>query len=81
MSDDHGPLHEYQVIWKSGHVETIRAHQVLLPPPALLFMGDRDEPRRVIFHGEIDGHWRLILDAAYDDITSIRNLDASEKGA
>lgn len=33
--DDRGPLSTYQVIWKSGHVEDIQAHQVTWPDHAL----------------------------------------------
>lgn len=72
MSYDHGPLRPYQVIWRSGHVETIMAHQVLLP--SLPLFSDEPGPRsnRLTIHGEIDGHWTLILDADYSDISSVR---------
>lgn len=77
---DRGPLLPYQVAWRSGHVETVEAHQVLLPTPPLL-MTDAESPRakRVTFHGEVDGRWVLILDADAADVLSIRLLVRDER--
>jgi hypothetical protein len=82
---DHGPLDTYEIVWTSGHVEYIQAHQVLLPPedsfPFKLgdgvygSTGTTTRPRRGwAFHGEIDGHWRLLLSARAEDIRSVRNV-------
>lgn len=75
---ERGPLQTYEVIWKSGQVETIRAHQVIWPTDAGLsglFGGVETKTQRpVTFHGEIDGRWLLILAARPDDIVSIRLL-------
>lgn len=71
--DDRGPISTYQVIWKSGHVEEIQAHQVMWPDHASsLFGGAPAKNPRVMFHGEINGQWQLVLAAPEDDITSVR---------
>lgn len=77
---DHGPLVPYQVMWRTGHIETIHAHQVIWPNGALgALFGQADlRDERVMLHGEIDGHWRLLLVADASDILSIRALDQSE---
>lgn len=71
MSYEHGPLRTYEVIWRSGHVERIEAHQVLLPP-IVSFFGETGRGNRLTVHGEVNGHWTLILDADYTDILSVR---------
>ncbi|WP_280465992.1 hypothetical protein [Nocardia brasiliensis] len=76
---DYGPLDTYEIIWNSGHVERIQAHQVLLPPsetmsaffPAATATKHRDG---WTFHGEVDGHWKLLLFAPAEDIKSVRNV-------
>lgn len=72
---EYGPLQTYEVIWKSGHVEQVQAHQCMLPPSPMF--GDAPSPRanRITFHGEIDGRWMLVLDADYGDISSVRRVD------
>lgn len=77
---DRGPLHTYELTWRSGHVERIEAHQVTLPMPDLGLFGSAPATtrRRVTFHGEIDGRWRLVLDAAEEDIRTIRNVTRGE---
>ena len=76
---DHGPLRAYEVTWQSGHVETIWAHQCILPMAGNPFLRDDadDSPRRVMFHGEIDGRWQLILAAPEAEIVTVRNLAAA----
>lgn len=91
MSDyDHGPLRTYEITWKSGHVETVQGHQVTFDSHRIhvdsLFGGafgttatavSHVEPRFSI-HGEIDGHWRLILTAQEADLLSIRDVTGQE---
>lgn len=80
MTYEHGPLHTFEVIWKSGHVETIQAHQVLFPSPLPeLFGGPGKRDDRICFHGEIDGRWTLILSAPEDEISTVRNVTATER--
>jgi hypothetical protein len=78
MTDfDRGPLLTYQVTWRSGHIEEIRAHQVLWPidmPDMFGTTKTKDVPR-VRFHGEFDGHWRLVLVADAADLLSVRLLN------
>ena len=82
---DHGPLDTFEIVWQSGHVEHIQAHQVLMPPDDHMPFslgggvygqaGNERKPRRGwAFHGEINGHWRLLLSADADDIRSVRNV-------
>lgn len=72
MSADRGPIRTYEIIWKSGCVEQIQAHQVLVPHSPLF--GEPPSARDDVytFHGEIDGQWLLILTASAADILSIR---------
>lgn len=84
MSYDHGPIDTYEIIWNSGHIEYVQAHQVLMPQDDAitdmfsgLFGSTRAnvKPRSTwTFHGEIDGHWRLVLHAPAEDIRSVRNV-------
>lgn len=59
--DSRGELTTYEILWMSGYVERIKAHQVSWPGI-----------RRVNFHAELDGKWTLILSALIDDIRLIR---------
>jgi len=74
---DYGPPKPYQLAWRTGHVETIYAHQVLLPVDFPLF-GETSTDRRIKIHGIVDGQWQLILLADADDILSIRLLTSEE---
>lgn len=79
MSYDHGPLDTYEIIWASGHVEYIQAHQVLMPPNDLFsafIPGATATKKRDgwTFHGEVDGRWKLLLFAPAEDIKSVRNI-------
>lgn len=65
------PAREYEITWRSGHVETVKAHQVLVPTGGSLF-GSVPERRRYIFHAEINGTWTLVLDADADDVRTVR---------
>lgn len=76
---DYGPLQTYEVIWESGHVERIQAHQVTYPNNAAIMFGNRPDAKHIIeFHGEIDGRWRLQLRAPLDDILVVRNMTTTE---
>lgn len=77
---DRGPLLTYEVTWATGHVERIEAHQVILPMPPMNLFGSAPATTRgrVTFHGEINGKWQLILDAAEEDIRTIRNVSRGE---
>lgn len=87
MSYDYGPLRTYEITWKSGHVETVQGHQVTFTGgEALGALGalggmatatDRDP--RVTIHGEIDGHWRLVLSALEADLMTIRDVTDDER--
>lgn len=77
---EYGPLDTYEIVWTSGHVEYIQAHQVILPPDDSVadafFPGSVATRRRDgwMFHGQIDGRWKLLLFAPAEDITSVRNV-------
>jgi hypothetical protein len=75
---DHGPLQTYEVIWASGHVERIQAHQVTYPLGMAMFGPQPDRREFISMHGEIDGHWRLQLRVPADDILVIRNVTTTE---
>ena len=75
--NERGPLQRYELIWRSGHVEHVEAHQVMWPMPGLTagFFEARDSTR-VLFHGEVDGHWSLVLAVDEADILSVRLVPA-----
>lgn len=79
MSHDHGPLDTFEIIWASGHVERIQAHQVLAPQNDMMagIFGTATATKKRdgwMFHGEFDGHWKLVLFAPAEDIVTIRNV-------
>lgn len=84
MAYEHGPLDTYEVIWNSGQIEYIQAHQVIMPPLESPFSmgsgvfgsaGATTKPRGGwTFHGEIEGRWKLLLAADPADIKSVRNV-------
>jgi len=83
---EYGPLDTYEIIWTSGQVEYIQAHQVLTPQSPItagLFGEEKQKPAWTI-HGEVDGRWRLLLTAPVDDIRTVRNVththDVAESG-
>lgn len=75
---EYGPLIPFQVTWRSGHIETIHAHQVLWPQQ-LLFGLNQTSSRRVLIHGEVDGVWQLLLAADEADILSVRRLMTADE--
>lgn len=83
---DYGPLDIYEIIWTSGHVEHIEAHQVAPPPSKLLEMiAGRDIRTQHhdgwMFHSMIDGRWKLLLFAHAEDIKSVRNVTHTHDAA
>lgn len=84
MADfDRGPATIYEIIWKSGHVDRIEAHQVLHPNRMGSLFGSPNtppEPERVDFHGEFGGRWQLVLSADMADIQTIRNVSLCGEG-
>ena len=82
MSYDHGPLRDYEVTRRSGHVETIKAHQCILPATTPFGLGETPgDMRRVTFHGAIDGRWQLILTAPESEILTVRNITVAPEAA
>ncbi len=76
---EYGPLDTYEIVWASGQIEHISAHQVLAPPSdivASFLPGSTATKTRNgwMFHGEVDGHWKLLLFASVEDIITIRNV-------
>jgi len=76
VSVERGPVNEYEVIWKTGHVDRLMAHQVSWPGGAsdAIFGRGTVRPERVRFHAEVDGRWTLMLDAPADEISTVRNV-------
>lgn len=76
---DYGPLRTYEVVWVSGHIDTVQGHQVHLGSSPALF-GDRDGlPPRFSIHGEFDGHWRLVLSGLTADLVTVRDVTEAEQ--
>jgi hypothetical protein len=73
---ERGPVDEFELIYKTGAVQRIRAHQVSYPNNARNIFGRPDEhgPNLVSFHAEIEGRWRLMLTIDQADLISIRNV-------
>lgn len=75
---ERGPADEFEVVWKNGHVDRFKAHQVTWPDSsfslATMMHDGPMKPRRVQFHAEIEGRWTLMLSALEDDISVIRNV-------
>lgn len=77
---DYGPLQTYEVIYASGHVERVQAHQVMMPPSdggLAGFLGVDVQTKREgrwTFHGEFDGRWMLVLSVPETDVKSVRNI-------
>lgn len=75
MDEKPRPFHAYEITWTSGHVETVHAQQVTWPGNAARLFAEVDvqTTERVVFYGEIDGRWTLLLSARVEDIRTIRN--------
>jgi hypothetical protein len=74
---DRGPASEYEVVWKNGHSERLKAHQVSWPGRMPLQVGT--ESNTIQFHAEVDGRWQLILSAPEDEISIVRNVTHTEE--
>ncbi|MFC3988784.1 hypothetical protein [Actinoplanes siamensis] len=80
----HGRPDVYEIVWISGHVERIKAHQVSFPEAGLAFaratLGTAREvgPPRVRIYAEVNDEWRLILAAREEDIRSLRLVTDGE---
>lgn len=81
---DHGPLRTYQIIWRSGHIETVQGHQVTFDSHVDMFRSGPPRPGRFNIHGDFpkeDGgtDWRLVLHGLEDDIITIRDVTDAEQ--
>lgn len=78
---EYGPLDTYEITWMSGHIETIRAHQVTYSGCANMLFSpiavDQGEPC-IEFHGCLNRRWCLVLRAREDDIRSVRLVTGGE---
>ena len=74
---DHGPLRSFEITWKSGHVEKVQGHQVMLTGGPGLF-GGPDRPTRFTIHGMFGDHWRLVISALEEDIRIVRDVTEGE---
>ncbi|KAB2347300.1 hypothetical protein [Actinomadura rudentiformis] len=80
MTYDHGPLRTYEIVWRSGHVETVQGHQVSFSGGQYaLFDNGPKAPVRFHIHGQFDGHWRLVLAELEDDVAIIRDVTEPEQ--
>lgn len=69
MSDyDYGPLQEWEIIWRTGHVEHVQGHQIQMESGGFV----RRENPRLIIHGRFGKYWRLVLCVPEEDILSVR---------
>jgi hypothetical protein len=75
---ERGEPSEYEVVWKSGHVDRFVAHQVSWPHSGSILEGEFSRDGRVHFHAEVEGNWTLILSAQEDDIATIRNVTETQ---
>lgn len=74
---ERGEPDEFEIVWKTGHVDRLKAHQVTWPHSDIfggVFGGRPAGPPHVLFHGEVDGRWRLLLSALEGDIATVRNV-------
>jgi hypothetical protein len=92
MSDDcdYGPPRTYEVTWKTGHIERFQGHQVTFGSDrqnvgsllggmfGAVATSAETLPPRFTIHGQIDGHWRLVISAPEADLSSIRDVTDSE---
>jgi hypothetical protein len=76
---DYGPLRTYEVIWQSGHIETVQGHQVTFSGTADAMFGRPDRTPRFTIHGEIDDHWRMVLTGLEEDVATIRDVTVPER--
>lgn len=79
---DYGPLRTFEVVWKSGHVETVQGHRVHFSggESAAIF-GSRERPGRFKVYGDFPDGWRLVLMGLEDDVVTIRDVTVPEQVA
>lgn len=70
---ERGTPQTWQVTFTDGSVETFTAHQILWPQSSSWSFGGKDEDR-LMFHGEIDGRWKLIYAVSGDQVREVRLL-------
>jgi len=82
---DYGPVQTYEIVWRSGHVETVLAHQVTWPQNGTALYGgivammtERAGPSQVHFHAMLEGRWRLTLVADEADLRTVRLITTPE---
>lgn len=75
---DRGPLRTYEVTWRSGKVERFLGHQLMVPLETASmvssYLGAGPGRSRTMIHAEVDGHWRLLLSADSELITTVRDI-------
>lgn len=80
---ERGPAHTYEIVWRSGHIERVLAHQVTWPGQIGTLFGmvatQRTGPQQIHFHAEVDGRWLPTLIADEADIQSIRLVTEPER--
>jgi hypothetical protein len=81
---DYGHLRTYEVVWRSGHIETVQGHQVTFSSTVAMFSHGTPRPPRFSIHGDFpreDGgtDWRLVLHGLEDDVITIRDVTDAEK--
>jgi hypothetical protein len=79
MKFDYGPLRTFEVVWKSGHVETVQGHRVYFSGGAHELLGrEVQAPARFNIYGDFPGGWRLVLSGLEDDVITIRDVTVPE---
>ena len=80
---DYGPLRTYEIVWRSGHVETVQGHQVIFTGGdrgiSGMFNRGPQRPARFQIHGDFPDGWRLVLSGLEDDVATIRDVTAPER--
>jgi hypothetical protein len=81
---DYGPLLTYEVVWRTGHIETVQGHRVYFSGGDDLLGHRPTTPRRFNIYGDFpreDGgtDWRLVLHGLEDDVLAIREVTTPEQ--
>lgn len=66
---DHGPHQIFRIIYANGKSEEIKAHQALAP---------HTYSDLILFHGEFNDKWQLVLALEPRQVKEIRNLSTGE---
>jgi hypothetical protein len=76
---EYGPLRTYQITWKSGHIEEVQGHQVMISGGDDLFGQSTRRPVRFTIHGMFPGDdWRFVISGLEDDVICIRDVTEPE---